>query len=370
MNRLLTTFVAISLAGCAVDANDPDQGDGAGKADDTCESAAYKTWLVGTYFPRLGQLGLPFTDEGLASALEAAADKPCTTGSDADYTLWFGQFSLHVNPLIARHRTSFGPAVTTQMKYDQALIAATPSAAEIRTLTAFLAAAPERSGAGGYAAWVAGYEPLLSVVYTGKGTTSTIFERSGVITEAEQPLLAALEDARPETAQEGAYATWFAMFAPWTKKAFAPLADADAKAFAAQLLELRPAARADADYLTWLVAFHDLDRPAYATATSATPRVIAELDALAAARPIGTGGGARSYKPWFGVFGEAFGAALGTDLVLTDLEKARLERLVISKPCSTNPADASLFAALDARRATFGAAGAYLERAAPEPCTQ
>jgi hypothetical protein len=370
MKTVLTALVAISLVGCATDAaDDPgSQGDTGGKADDDCESAAYKTWLVETYLPRLGQLGLPLTDDGLASALEAAEARPCTTGSDADYALWLGQFSLRTNPLLARQRAAFGTGVTTQEKYDQALIAAAASDAELRTLTALIAAAPESSGAAGYGAWVATYEPMLSLVYTGKGTTTTIFEPNGVINTAEQPLLAALEDARPESAQEGAYAKWFAMFAPWNEKAFAPLTDDRAKAFAARLLDQRPAARADGDYLTWLVAFHSEETPVYATATSVTTRALAELDALAAARPIGTGGGARSYKPWFGVFGEALGAALGTDLVLTDAEKARLERLVTTKPCSTNPADAALFSPLDARRAQLGAGGAFVARAAPETC--
>jgi hypothetical protein len=369
MKMLLASLVAVSLVGCATDpVQDGDSADTGGKADDDCESAAYKTWFTGTYLPRLGQLGLPLTEDGLAAALETAEARPCTTGSDADYTMWLGQLRVRTDVLVARQSAAFTTTVTTQQKYDAAVVAATPSAAEIRLLTALLAVAPERSGAAGYAAWVATYEPVLSLVYTGKGTTSTIFEANAVITAFEEPLLAALEDARPESAQEGAYAKWFAMYAPWNEKAFAPLATEGARAFAGRILAQRPAAHADIDYLTWFVAFQPAEAAAYATANSSSPRALAALDGLATALPIGTGGGARSYKPWFQMFTQALGAALGTDLVVTDAEKARLERLVTTKPCSTNPADAPLFAPLDARRAQLGEGGAYIARAAPVAC--
>jgi hypothetical protein len=362
MMRLATSLASLSLLACATEPTDPANG-GGGKADDQCESAAYTTWLRDAYFPELATLGLPLTDAELTQALEVAETKPCTTGGDADYALWFAAFDARLAPLVKRFEHTPFRSVDD---YAAFVTSATPSRDEQNTLTALIAVAPDTAGAAGYKVWLERYAGVLPSFYVGASAgTTTILEDNGVANSAETVVLAALEDARPDSIQEGAYATWFASY-----QTLRTLADEPADPFAARMLDQRPSANDDIDYLTFFVTWEAQEATAFQTAASSTEAALARLDALTAARPLGTFGGDRSYAPWFSALGKRLSATLGTDGVLTPAEAARLDRFVLGRPCSTTSlaADTASWEMLNARRTQLAVIATYLDAAKPVTC--
>lgn len=363
MMRLVTSLVSIPLLACATEPADPETTGGGGKADDQCDSAAYTTWLRETYLPKLAALGVPLTDAELAQALELAETKPCTTGGDTDYATWFAVFDAKLAPLLPRFDHG---QLRTVDEYAAFVTAATPSREDQNTLSALIAVAPMTTGAAGYKLWIERYSAVLTKFYVGAaGGTTTIFEQNGVANAAESVVLGALEDARADSAQEGAYATWFASY-----QQLRTLADAPADPFAARMLEQRPSANRDIDYLTFFVAWEASEATTYQTATSSTDAALARLDALTSARPAGNFGGARSYSPWFSAFGKRLSATIGTDGALSPAEAARLDRFVLGKPCSTTSlaADTASWEMLNARRDQLAVIATYLDAAKPTTC--
>lgn len=366
MSSLRLVSALLLVGACAADPS-ADQFDpgGGGKADDSCASDAYGTWLR-EYLPKLGQLGLPLTEQGLAAARTLAESKPCTTGSDADYALWHGQYAIALEPVLERYNAFARSAmIWTRAQYDQALAAAMPSDAERRTLEAYVLAKPDTTGAAGYKVWLDGYVPVFRDAFTGAATTTEVFEANAVINAADEQVLALVERARPETSAEAGYAVWFGEYYPWLDKGFAPTAEPSYRGYAERFLESRPGSAHDVDYLTFFEAFYPDEARAYAPASE---RTLARIDALATARP-GDAGGMRSFKPWFNLFVTRLGEVLGDDLVVSADETARMDRLITVKPCSTNPEDATRYAEIEAHRAQLGAAGAaLLDRAKPTAC--